>query len=392
MHSSIRVGRIFGIDIRIDWSWFFILFLVTWNLGTAFGQSHHDWGSVETWGTAVVAAFLFFASVLAHELAHSLVASARGIPVRNITLYLFGGVSNIQRDPDSPGAEFWMAIVGPLTSLVLGAVLLAFSGLALGDVRSLSDPVGAMGRLGPLLTLVLWLGSVNVTLGLFNLIPGFPLDGGRVLRSILWATSGDLRCATRWASAVGQAIAWFMIVSGIGMVFGMQIPLLGAGFANGLWLAFIGWFLNTASAQSYRQLVVHDILEGVSVERMMRIDPPTVSPMSSVSSLVHDHVMGTDDYGFPVVEDDSLVGVVTLEDVRPVPRGEWDSVSVRQIMTPLDRLVTVRPEEDGGTALNKLAQNDYRQLPVMNGSRLVGLLRRRDIVKWLQMHGELFGN
>jgi Zn-dependent protease/predicted transcriptional regulator len=381
-----------GIDIRIDWSWFFILFLVTWNLGTAFEQFHGDWSLVVTWGTAVAAALLFFVSVLAHELAHSVVASARGIPVRNITLYLFGGVSNIQHDPDSPQAEFLMAVVGPLTSLVLGGVLLVVSGLALGDVRSLANPIGAMGQLGPLLTLVLWLGSVNVTLGLFNLVPGFPLDGGRVLRSILWAAVGDLRRATRWASAVGQTIAWLMIVSGISMVFGMQIPFLGTGLANGLWLAFIGWFLNSASAQSYRQLVVHDILEGVSVERMMRIDPPTVSPMDSVNTLVHDYVMGTDDYGFPVVEGDSLIGIVTLEDVRSVPREEWNLTRVRQIMTPLDRLVTVRPEEDGGTALNKLAQDDYRQLPVVNGSRLVGLLRRRDIVKWLHMHGELFGS
>lgn len=389
MRSGFRIGRIFGIDIRIDRSWLFILFLVTWNLRTTFEQSHRDWGSLGMWGTALVAALLFFVSVLAHELAHSLVASARGIPVRNITLYLFGGVSNIQHDPDSPRAEFLMAIVGPLTSLILGGILLAFSSLALGAVRSLSDPLAAIGRLGPLSTLVLWLGSVNVTLGLFNLIPGFPLDGGRVLRSILWAAVGDLRRATRWASGVGQVIAWLMIFSGISMAFGMQIPFLGTGFVSGLWLAFIGWFLNSASVQSYRQLVVHDILEGVPVERMMRIDPPTVSPTSSVSSLVHDHVLGTDDYGFPVVEGDSLIGIVTLEDVRSVPRGEWDLTSVRQIMTPSDRLVTVTPGEDGGAALDKLGQNDFRQLPVLNGSGLVGLLRRRDIVKWLQTHGEL---
>jgi predicted transcriptional regulator len=283
-----------------------------------------------------------------------------------------------------------MAAVGPLTSLVLGAVLLAFSGLALGAVRSFSDPVQTMGRLGPLSTLILWLGSVNVTLGLFNLIPGFPLDGGRVLRSILWAAVGDLRRATRWASGVGQVVAWLMIISGISMAFGVQIPLLGTGLASGLWLAFIGWFLNSASVKSYRQLVVHDILEGVPVERMMRIDPPTVMPTSSVSSLVHDHVMGTDDYGFPVVEGNSLIGIVTLEDVRSVPRAEWDTTDVRQIMTPSDRLVTVTPGEDGAAALDKLAHNEFRQLPVLNGNGLVGLLRRRDIVKWLQMHGKLF--
>jgi Zn-dependent protease/predicted transcriptional regulator len=392
MRNGFRVGRVFGIDIRVDWSWLFILFLVTWNLRAAFEQSHRDWGPVGTWGTALVAALLFFVSVLAHELAHSLVASARGIPVRNITLYLFGGVSNLQHDPDSPRAEFLMAVVGPLTSLVLGGILLAVSGLALGAMYSLSDPLEAIGRLGPLSTLVLWLGSVNVTLGLFNLIPGFPLDGGRVLRSILWAAVGDLRRATRWASGAGQVIAWLMIVSGISMAFGMQIPLLGTGFVSGLWLAFIGWFLNSASAQSYRQLVVHDILEGVPVERIMRIDPPTVSPSSSVSSLVHDRVMSTDDSGFPVLEDGSLVGIVTLEDVRTVPRGEWDTTNVRQIMTPSDRLVTVMPGEDGGAALDKLMQNDFRQLPVLNGNGLVGLFRRRDIVKWLQVHAKLFGD
>jgi Zn-dependent protease/predicted transcriptional regulator len=391
MRSGFRIGRVFGIDIRVDWSWLFIFALVTWNLSNLFSQSHSGWSSSLIWGLALLAALLFFASVLGHELAHSLIAKAQGVPVRNITLFMFGGVSNIQRDPESAGGEFWMALVGPLTSLVLGSILLLIGSSAVGQISRMTNATQIVAQLSPLTTLVLWLGSINLTLGIFNLIPGFPLDGGRVLRSILWAISGNLHRATRWASAVGQLIAWAMILSGIGMIFGLQIPFFGTGFVSGVWLAFIGWFLNSASAQSYRQLVVHDILEQASVDRVMRTDPPTVPANSSVGALVHDHVMGTDDYGFPVLDGGRLAGVVTLDDVRKIARDQWDTVTVREIMTPSDRLVTVSPEEDAAEALDKLAQNDVRQLPVVRGGELIGLLRRRDVIKWLQLHSEMSG-
>jgi Zn-dependent protease len=390
MRSGFRVARISGIDIRVDWSWLFILLLVTWSLSTAFGQAHSGWGTGVRWGLALFAALLFFASVLAHELAHSLVAKARGVPVRNITLFLFGGVSNIQHDPDSAGVEFVMAVVGPLTSLVLGAVLLLVSGGGIRSLAAWTNPVRALANLGPLDTMLLWLGSINLTLGIFNLIPGFPLDGGRVLRSILWGATGNLRRATRWASWVGQLIAWAMIGAGIAMTFGVSIPYFGTGLISGLWLAFIGWFLNSASTQSYRQIVVHDILEGVPVERMMRTDPPTVGPNCSVASLVHDHVMGTDDYGFPVLDGDRLVGIVTLDDVRSVPHQDWETVTVRQIMTPAEQLVTATVQEDAADAMDKLTERDIRQVPVVDGDRLLGLLRRQDLMKWLQLHAESF--
>jgi len=390
MRSGFSVGRIFGINIRIDWSWLFIFFLVTWNLGTVFGQSHPNWGTVQVWGLAIVAAILFFTSVLAHELAHSLVARARGIPIRSITLFLFGGVSDIQREPTSPGVEFLMAIVGPLTSLVLGGLLVLLAGAGVGSLASaMSDPTTAIARLSPLTTLLLWLGSINVILGIFNLVPGFPLDGGRVLRSVLWAATNNLRRATRWASGVGQAIAWLMIIAGIAMVFGVQIPFFGTGLVGGLWLAFIGWFLNGASVQSYQQVVVHDILEGVPVERIMRSNPPTVFASSSVGSLVHDYVMGTDDHAFPVVDNGRLVGIVSLEDIRKVSRSIWDTTDVRQIMTPADQLIVAAPEEDAAEALDKLMQRGVGQLPVLHLGTLVGLLRRQDIFKWLQLHAEL---
>lgn len=384
-----HIGRLFGIDINIDWSWFFIFVLITWNLSVVFGNFHPGWSSTLRWGIALVASLLFFASVLAHELAHSLVARAQGIPVRNITLFLFGGVSNIQREPPSPRAEFLITIVGPITSILLGVLFILSAGLAAGPLgAAMADPAQVFANLNPLSTLLFWLGSINIILGIFNMIPGFPLDGGRVLRSILWAITDNLRHATRWASWVGQGIAWLMIIAGIAMIFGVEIPFFGTGFINGLWLAFIGWFLNSASIQSYQQVILQDALDDVPVGRIMRPNPPTVPPDISVSSLVHDHVMGTDDHAFPVEENGRLLGLVTLDDVRGVSRDRWDITLVREIMTPLEELVTITSDECADEALNKLRQRDVRQLPVLQNGQLTGLLRRRDIVRWLQLQGE----
>jgi len=383
--SGFRLGRIFGITIRIDWSWLLIFTLVSWNLRTVLAQIHPEWDSRLAWGTAVLAALLFFASVLAHELAHSLVARSQGIPVRSITLFLFGGVSNIQREPSSPGAEFLITIVGPVTSIILGVAFFALSGLGLGALgSSVANPFAAIRRLPPLTTLLVWLGPVNILLGFFNLIPGFPLDGGRVLRSALWALTGNLRRATRWTAYFGQLVAWLMIVAGIAMVFGIQVPFFGAGLINGLWLAFIGWFLQSASAQSYQQVVARDLLEGTPVSKLMRTDVHAVPPQISVGSLVHDHIMGTDEHAFPVKEDSRLMGLVTLEDVRKVARENWEVTTVSQIMTPRESLVIMAPGDDASEALEKLAMRDIRQLPVLQGELFVGLLRLRDIVRFLQ--------
>lgn len=385
MRSGFRLGTIFGINIDVDWSLLVIVFLITWSLSSAFRQVHSDWSAGLVWGTALLGAVLFLASILAHELAHSLVARSQGVPVKNITLFIFGGVSNIQRDPPSPRAEFLITIVGPATSILLGVVFLALSGVrsAIASV-AFGNPSSFMASLDPLSTLLLWLGPVNIVLGIFNLVPGFPLDGGRVLRSILWAATSSLRKSTRWASWVGQAVSWVMIVLGISMIFGVDVPYFGSGFLNGLWLAFIGWFLHNASIQSYRQVVIHDLLEGVVVSRMMRPDPPTVPPECMVSDLVFGHVMNSDDHAFPVTEGGRLIGLVTLDDVRKVSRDQWETTRVRQIMTPYEQLVTTAPNTDASEALNLLSQRDVRQLPVLEQGQLVGLLRQRDLVKWLQ--------
>jgi Zn-dependent protease len=250
LRGGFRAGKIFGIELHIDSSWIFIFILVTWNLVLGFAAMHPGWGTGLQFSLAVVASLLFFGSVLAHELSHSLVARARGLPVRRITLFLFGGVSNIEREPPSPKSEFVISVVGPLTSIVLGLVFLALGGTLAGRARlALGNPSAALSGLGPGATILLWLGSINVTLGVFNLVPGFPLDGGRILRSILWTTMRDLRRATRAASQVGQAVGWIFVFLGLAMVLGVRVPVFGTGVGSGLWIALIGWFLDNAASR-----------------------------------------------------------------------------------------------------------------------------------------------
>lgn len=389
MGEGIHVGRILGINIHIDWSWLFVFVLITWSLASTIGQFRPDWAPWVSWLVGALAAILFFASVLAHELAHSLAAKAQGLPVRQITLFIFGGVSNIQREPDSPGGEFVMAIVGPLTSLVIGTGLLLAASLGVvATVNLMQQPQELLETLGLAGSLAIWLGSVNLMLGFFNLLPAFPLDGGRVVRSFLWWVTGSLRRATRWAAAIGQGIAWVFVLTGIAMVFGAEFPLLGSGLLNGLWLAFIGWFLNSAALNSYRHVVIQDLLADVPVVMIMRRNPPVVSPDISVAALVHEHIMGTDEYGFPVLDDGELVGLVTLEDVRGAERSRWGQLTVRDIMTPRAELVTVASDDDAAKAFDVLTQRDVRQLPVLEDGQLIGLLRRNDLVRWLQLQSQ----
>jgi Zn-dependent protease/CBS domain-containing protein len=394
MRSGLRLGRIFGIYIYVDWSWIFIFLLVTWSLAAGlFPQLHPNWGVTLNWGTAIAASLLFFASVLAHELAHSVVARSQGIPVRNITLFLFGGVSNIQREPTSPAAEFVMAIVGPLTSIVLGVFFLLLSGATAAGLDVMTGrAIGTLARLDPLSTLLMWLGPINILLGVFNMIPGFPLDGGRVLRSGLWAITKNLRLATRWASWVGQAVAWLFIFTGLAMIFGISIPFFGTGLIGGLWLAFIGWFLHSAATQSYQQVVVEDLLEGVPVSRLMQSNAPSVPPDISVSTLVHDHIIGTNERAFPVVLGNRLVGMVSVEDVRKVQHTAWDTTTVSQIMLPADQITVATPQEDAAEALKELGSRNVHQMPVVQDGHLLGMLRHQDIVKWLQIHSDLIGS
>lgn len=389
MDRGIQIAELFGIKIRVDWSWLLILLLVIWNLSSAFSQVHPDWSLAFAIIMGVIAALLFFLSVLLHELAHSLVAKSQGIPVNSIILFLFGGVSNIRDEPKSPSNEFWMAILGPVTSLVIGVILLLFSdvGLSPQNLQQL-QPMEFLDELNAARTIFIWLGSINVMLGIFNLIPGYPLDGGRILRSILWAISNNLRKATRWASYVGQAIAWAMIISGIAMIFGIQIPFLGQGLVNGIWLIFIGWFLNNAATRGYQQLIIRDVLEDVPVRQMTKRNPPTVPADISVDRLVEEYIMQMDDHAFPVLKDDKLVGIVCLDDVRRLPGSERGLKTVADIMTQREDMITVGPDDEAHEALRIISTKSIRQLVVLDNDELFGLIRRRDIVRFLQLQSD----
>jgi Zn-dependent protease/CBS domain-containing protein len=390
MRNGIRIGRISGVSIYIDWSWIFIFLLVTFGLaGGVLFVWHPDWNPWLTWAVAVAASLLLFASVLLHELAHALVAKARGLPVRRITLFLFGGASDIEREPDSPKTEFLMALVGPGVSIVLGVILLVAGLVLAGETgQGMASPVKIFSRLSPISTLLLWLGPVNIFIGLFNLIPAFPLDGGRILRACIWAVTKNLRKATLWAAGMGVLIGWLFIIAGLGLALGATFLLFIPGVVNGVWLAFIGWFISDAAIHSYRQTAIQDLLDDVPVTLLMRSDAPVAPPDLSVSALVYDFIMKTGERAFPVVEGDRIVGMVSQEDVRKAPRDAWDTTTVRQIMTRAEQLTVVTPQENASEALDRLERSNVRQAPVVQDGRLVGLLRRRDILRWLQTQSE----
>lgn len=383
-----RLFRIAGVDIHVDWSLLIIFFLIFSSLALGvFPAWHPDWSAGRVWSLALVAALLFFASVLLHELSHALVGRLQGVDIPRITLFIFGGMAHVEREPQKWRAELWMAGVGPVTSLAIGGACLAIvATLVDPQAVDLERPETLFRGLSPLPTLLLWLGQVNVLLGLFNLVPGFPLDGGRVLRALLWGITGNLRRATRWASALGQGFAWLLIATGFLMILGMRVPIFGTGLVGGLWLAFIGWFLNNAALMSYRQLLSREALEGIPVSRLMQTRLEAVPPDITVQQLVDEHLLRSGQHAFPVLEGERLVGMVCLRDINRLEAARRESTQVREIMTPLERLITVEPRTDTYDVLSLLASRQIHQLPVLERGRLRGLVRREDILRWLALH------
>jgi len=370
LRSSIQIAKIGGIAINIHVSWILIFILVTWTLaGSYFPLNYPDWSLPLYWMVGLATSVLFFVSVLLHELAHSFVARARGLPVRDITLFLFGGVSQIGEEPQTPGTEFVMALVGPLTSIVLGALFGAVWFLA----RGTNEPLAALGS---------YLAFINVILGFFNMIPGFPLDGGRVLRSILWQATGNLMRATRWASLVGQAVAYLFILWGIWQIF-------TGNWVGGLWIAFIGWFLDNAASNSYRQLTVRNLLAGHIVSEVMSRECPEVNADLTIDRLVSEHMLRTATRCFPVVEAGQLRGLLTLHNIKGVPQDRWATTTVEQVMTPLQNLKRVRPDAELWTAMQNMTEEGVNQLPVMDDGQLLGMLGRDNILSFITIKGEL---
>jgi Zn-dependent protease/predicted transcriptional regulator len=369
LENSFRLGRIAGIEIGIHYTWLFIFALVTWSLAQGyFPSAFPGWSQGTYWQVGALSALALFASVLIHELSHSFVAMARGVEVSSIVLFIFGGVSNLKSESEEPKDEFLISIVGPLTSFVLAALFwAAVQWLAPGN-----SPLGA--SLG-------YLVRINVLLGLFNLVPGFPLDGGRVLRSIIWTVSGSMRKATRVATIVGQGFGFLMIFWGVSQIFGGEL-------FNGLWIAFIGWFLNSAAEATGRQQVVQESLRGVPVATLMDREPPMVSPELSMREFVFEQVLRGGERAALVTEDGKLLGIVSISDVKKVPQEEWDVTPVGRIMTTIP-LKTVSPETDLNTGLQLLVEGDHNQLPVVQDGRLVGMLSRSDVLRYLQLREEL---
>lgn len=371
MKSSLRIGRILGIPIGINYTWFIVFALVTLSLATGYFPSRYDdWSLAGYLGVGLLTSLLFFASVLFHELAHSAVALGWGIPVKSITLFIFGGVANIGREPERPLAEFLVAIAGPISSLLLAAGFgtLWLAGQALG--------------LEPLAGLGFYLGTINLWLALFNLIPGFPLDGGRVFRSAVWAWTGDMNRATRWAANTGRAIAVLMIVGG-------GIMILAGNWGNGLWLAFIGWFLDNAASQSAQQAWIRESLKGYTAGDFASSGCQTVDSNTPLDWVVRDYVLPHSQNCFVVTDGQQAQGVATLGQIQQVPRQRWGWTPVRQIMTPLSSLKPVQPGDAAYSVLERMVAERQSLLPVVDGDRFLGLVRQDSLLRFAQTRSSL---
>jgi Zn-dependent protease/CBS domain-containing protein len=369
MKGAIRLGSIRGIEIGVHYNWLLIFFLVAWSLAMGyFPQSYPGWTQLAYWTTGVIASILLFVSVLLHELAHSFVAQARGLPVRSITLFIFGGVSNIVREAENPRTEFAMAVVGPLSSLVIAGV---FYGLFLVVPN----------KLDPLAALLSYLALINAFLAVFNLIPGFPLDGGRVLRSIIWGATGNLVKATNIAATVGRLFGWGLI--GVGL-----FQILRGNFLGGLWIAFIGWFLSNAADSSRQETTVQEYLKDFKVKDVMTPNPQTISPGATVLEVVQGIFSQYHRRAVPVARDGKLVGIVTITNIRGLPQEKWAITPVEAIMTKAP-LQCVSPEDDLARAMALIAEQDVNQVLVCTDSGLVGIISRADIIRHLQYTQEL---
>jgi Zn-dependent protease/CBS domain-containing protein len=372
--GSVRVARLFGIDINIHFSWILIFFLVVLNLADSFPQQFPQWSNQKGLVVASITAFLFFGSVLAHELAHSLVARRFEMSVSSITLFLLGGVANLRKEPPSAKAEFFMAIAGPATSVIIGLL-----GLGVGSVI---DP-RALSNAEAVQAVAFYLGTVNLYLAAFNMIPGFPLDGGRVLRSIIWAISSDRTRATAIAARGGQLVA---------VAFGAFVlyEVIVLHEASGLWLGLIAYFLWNAASSSLLQERIASVVGGARVGPLMTTDFRSTSPGAMVGQVIRDLVLPLNLRAIPVVAGDRFIGLVAIGDLRKVDQTRWAETPVEEVMTPASELPTVSPEEPLATALERFGTTELPLLPVVTNGHLAGILYRESVIGYVRMQ-EMLG-
>lgn len=369
MKHSWKVGKIFGIDIYLDSSWFVIFVLLTWALAAShFPQQYPGWQLLNYWLIGLFTSLSMFASVLAHELAHSLVAKLQGEEVRRITLFILGGVAQITEEPKKPWKELTMALVGPSASMVMALGFFILS-------------IFLTGVSEPFMAAFLYLAIINLILAVFNLLPGFPMDGGRVLRALIWQATGNLKMATRIASRTGQVVAFILIFLGVFQIL--------RGSLGGFWLIFVGWFLHSAAVRGYQQVTVESALKGVLAKELMREDFERIDGSLTVQELVDHYILHKKERVFLIEDEQVLQGIVCLEDVKATPRDRWVETRVREIMTPEEKLEAVSPDDDGKKILDGLTAKDIHQVPVVEGGKVTGIICRSDILRYIQLRSEL---
>ena len=370
MLTSLKIGKIGGIEVSVHWSWLFIFLLLTWSFATGIlDHFYPGWSAAQRWIAGGIISIVFFISLLLHELAHSFLARSKGLDVRGITLFVFGGVSNLTGEPRTAQDEFAIAVVGPLTSLLLGA----FFGAGWAILH-----FWTAGLAGIFANLAV----INAIIAAFNMLPGYPLDGGRVFRSLVWWRNKNLLAATRSASRLGEALAYGLMGVGVLLFFFGQL-------VNGIWLFLIGMFLRGASAASYQQLAEQKTLLGVTAGEVASTAYDPVPPDMTVAQLVEEHVLTRHGRYYPVMAGEELLGLITLADIRHHERAEWPKTTLFRVMTPFERLRTVSPGENVINALHVMAEADVHQVPVVEGRRLLGIISRGDILRLIQVRREM---
>jgi len=361
---SIPLGKILGIQIGLDYSWFVIFALLTWMLADSYYPNEFKhWSPLLYWFMGAVTAIMLFVSVLLHELGHSVVALRYKIPVRSITLFLFGGVAQIGAEPPSAIAELFIAIAGPLVSLALAIVFYA------------AQPLIA--EMEPLLGLAKYLAYINMALVLFNLIPGYPLDGGRVFRAIVWAITGNMGRSTLIAANVGRFFAFLLIFAGVWQIF-------SGNLGGGLWVAFIGWFLDNAASVQIQQVMFRGLLTGHLVSQAMSTNCAVIPEDLTLQQLVDERILGSGQRTFLVNRGDETVGLITLHRIKEVPRPEWATTSAAQAMLPLEKLKCTGPDIELWSALQEMDRNGVNQMPVIRDQHVIGMLSREDAITFLR--------
>jgi Zn-dependent protease/CBS domain-containing protein len=369
--KSIQLGKIFGIPFRLDYSWFIIFILITVLLSLSVFPSGRDWHPAYYWIVGIATSLLFFASVLAHELAHSLVGRREGIPAKSITLFFFGGVAHIGKEASRPTSELRMAAAGPLCSLALAGIFYGISWLT----SDFNEYVAALTG---------WLAWMNGILAIFNMIPGFPLDGGRVLRAIVWLATGNYMRATRTATMAGYGVSYLFILGGIFLLF-----FLSGDWFSGLWLIFIGFFLNGATRMTYRQTTLRDSLKRFTAQDVMTRDTPRIPRHLTIRELVNGPLLTTPSQCFLVTDGDRVTGLLTMQQVKQVSRQYWDLTTAGQAMTPVENLKLVQPTDGALGILEQIDGENLELVAVVREGRLIGIVLRDDLIRFSERLREM---